>query len=72
MGLPEMTHVVSSQIESIGWEDDVLYVQFKSNGALYSYDGVTLETYQGLLGADSIGSAFSREIRNVYPYQRMA
>jgi hypothetical protein len=70
--MPDMTPVQSSQIESIGWEEGMLYVQFKSNGALYSYDGVTYEMYSHLLSSDSVGSTFSREIRNVFPYQRIA
>ena len=46
--------VQSSNIAAVGWEDEVLEVEFVS-GHVYSYHDVPESEYQALLGADSIG-----------------
>jgi KTSC domain len=46
----------------------ILYVAFR-DGAAYQYTGVPIETYRGLLQADSKGAYFNHCIRDLYPYE---
>ena len=63
------TQVESSNIFAVGWSDDILLVKF-NRGDIYRYDGVPLSTYQGLIGADSVGKFFHANIR-AYPYVKV-
>ena len=65
----KMIPVSSSMILSIGYDEELmsLRVIFLDNSA-YEYQGVSYEIYQSLLQAPSIGSYFSRIIRNQYAY----
>lgn len=69
--MPEMTFVDSSNIESIGYDDDTLelHVQFLSGG-LYVYGDVPREIFDDLLNAPSKGSFLNREIKGVYQYAK--
>lgn len=58
----EMKSVESSNIEAIGWEDEVLEVRFKKGG-LYRYTGVPELVWKAFLGADSKGKFFHSKIR---------
>lgn len=68
----EMIQVSSSNVESIGYDEQqqIMYVRFLS-GALYIYKGVNIYEYEGVMNAPSIGSYLHRNIRNVYPYERI-
>lgn len=68
----EMIQVSSSNVESIGYDEQqqVLYVRFL-NGSLYIYKGVNTYEFEGLRDAPSIGSYLHRNIKNVYPYERI-
>jgi hypothetical protein len=59
-----MTPVVSSNIETIGYDDkaEQLYVHFYS-GKTYRYDGVPEGVYTDLMGSASKGRAFETLIR---------
>lgn len=72
MSLPEMTPVSSSNIGSIGYDEQnqEVYVRFL-NGSLYIYRGVPINEYQNLLEASSHGSYLSTNFKNVYPYERI-
>lgn len=48
-----------------------LTVEFKS-GARYVYYGVTVHDYFNLAAADSVGSFFNENIKNVYKFDRLA
>jgi len=39
------------------------------DGSAYQYTGVPIETYRGLLQADSKGAYFNHCIRDLYPYE---
>lgn len=67
-----MIQVTSSNVESIGYDElqQVLYVRFLSGG-LYIYKGVSSYEFEGLLNAPSVGSYLHRNIKNVYPYERI-
>lgn len=51
-----MISVSSSAVESIGWEDEVMYVRFTS-GSTYAYYGVSFDTYESIKDSSSIGRA---------------
>ncbi len=62
--------VESSNIAAVGWEQNVLRVQFK-NGGIYDYDGVDQGTFQQLLDAPSKGTFLSKEIKGKFPYNKV-
>lgn len=67
-----MIQVSSSNVESVGYDDNnqILYIRFL-DGSTYIYKGVSQYEFDGLLNAPSIGSYLHRNIRNVYPYERI-
>lgn len=73
MNLPEMTPVSSSNILSVGYdnENQIVFVQFL-NGSVYIYKGVPIHEYENLRDAPSVGSYLHRNFKNVYPYERIS
>lgn len=67
-----MISVSSSNVESVGYdqENQIIYVRFL-NGALYIYKNVNQNEFDGLVNAPSVGSYLHRNIKNVYPYERI-
>ena len=65
-----MTRVSSSNIASIGYEDNTLYVAFL-NGGLYAYSGVHESVYRALMSAPSHGHYLATYIKGKYPYRRI-
>ena len=61
--------VSSSRISSVGWENNILEVQFK-NGAVYRYFDVTEQEYRSFLGSSSLGKEISR-IDKTHRYLRV-
>jgi hypothetical protein len=57
--------VSSSNIKSIGHENDVLEVEF-SNGGIYHYHGVPVAKFHSLKGAKSIGGYLHQHIKPKY------
>ncbi len=70
MSLPEMILVSSSNIESIGYENEQVYVKFL-NGSIYVYKGVPLHEFENLRDSPSLGSYLHRNYKNVYPYEKV-
>ena len=72
MSYPEMKSVASSNVGSIGYNEDTqeLYVRFLNN-SLYVYKNVPKIEFEGLENAPSIGSYIHRNLRNVYAYERV-
>ncbi len=72
MSLPEMIQVSSSNIESIGYDEQnqEVYVRFL-NGSIYAYKGVPIHEFENLRDAASLGSYLHRNYKNVYPYERV-
>lgn len=50
--------VTSSRVNSIGFENDTLEVEFKDH-SVYQYYNVSYSEYQSLINSDSIGSYIS-------------
>lgn len=65
----KMTPVVSSQIKSVGHDEDEqkLYVEFK-NGRVYEYSNVPEYIYTKLINNHSPGGYFTAVIRGMYDY----
>ena len=61
--------VSSSRISSVGWENNILEVQFK-NGAVYRYFDVTEQEYRSFLSSPSLGKEISR-IDKTHRYLRV-
>ncbi len=50
--------VNSSRISSVGWDNNILEVEFK-NGKVYQYFNVSFSEYQDFINSSSLGSALS-------------
>ena len=50
--------VSSSRISSVGWENNILEIQFK-DGAIYQYFDVSKSEYTNFMNSSSLGSALS-------------
>jgi hypothetical protein len=68
----EMIPVASSNVDSIGYDENfqTLYIRFL-NGSTYIYKGVPIMEFEGLKNASSVGSYLHRNIKNLYPYERI-
>ena len=68
----ERQRVQSSNILSIGYDvaNMTLEVEFHG-GRVYSYAPIPQSVYADLMRAESVGSYFSRHIRNAYPTERL-
>jgi hypothetical protein len=68
----EMIEVISSNVGAIGYNENtqILYIRFLNN-TLYIYKGVPVGEFEGLKSAASVGSYLHRNIKNLYPYERI-
>ena len=64
-----MTRVESSNIESIGWKANQLYVRFL-NGGDYAYAGVPEKIFQDMLASESKGHFLAANIKNKFPFRK--
>lgn len=64
-------HVDSSNVERVAYHDETetLCVKFRS-GAMYTYAGVSFNSYMSLVGADSVGRYLNSVIKGLHHYQR--
>lgn len=53
--------VNSSRVASVGWEDGLMEVEFRS-GEIYHYHEVPESTFQTLVGASSVGKHLEQVI----------
>ena len=65
-----MIQVLSSNIESIGYEDETLQVQFL-NGTTYQYFDVPSHIFEGLQTADSTGKYLAAHVKGTYRYSKV-
>lgn len=67
-----MEHVESSNIETIGYDEDssTLQVEFK-NGGMYQYFDVPENIFEGLRDADSVGGYLASVIKGTYRYSKV-
>jgi len=69
----EMIPVASSNVESIGYDENyqLLRIRFL-NGTTYDYKNVPITEFERLKVAHSIGSYLHRNIKFNYPYEKVA
>lgn len=65
-----MHFVTSTLVDSVGYHNGNLYIQFK-NGNLYEYFNVPFRHYQGILAAESVGKYYGKYIRGQYPRKKI-
>ncbi|UCV26731.1 KTSC domain-containing protein [Ferribacterium limneticum] len=63
-------HVISSNINRIGYNGTTLYIGFNS-GQPYSYVSVPYQLFLEMLKAESVGSFFHNRIRKVFSYTKL-
>jgi len=68
----EMFPVVSSNVESIGYNEgtQILRVKFLTGG-IYEYKNVPLMEFEQLKSTSSVGSYLNRNIARIYPYDKV-
>ena len=68
----DRTPVVSSNIESIGYDSNskILEVEF-TNMSVYRYYEVPEDVYEELMAAESKGSYLHQKIKGVYRYEQV-
>lgn len=72
MAYPDMIPVSSSNIDSVGYDEpnQEVYIRFL-NGGMYKYIGVSLNEFENLRDAASVGSYLNRYYKNVYSYEKI-
>ena len=64
--------VISTVIASVGYDSTTLILEIVfHSGKVYHYFNIPLETYEGLMGAESQGSYFCDNIRRVGYFERV-
>lgn len=66
----EMIPVDSSNLESIGYEDETLQIQFL-NGTTYQYFDVPAQVFDELKAADSVGKYLAAHVKGTYRYSKV-
>ena len=68
----KMIPVVSSNVESIGYDENtqILRVKFLT-GAIYEYKNVPIMEFEQLKNAASVGAYLNRNIARIYPYEKV-
>ena len=61
--------VSSSRMNSVGWTNNVMEVEFK-DGAVYQYNGVSNSEYSSFMNSSSLGHALS-ELDKLHPYHQV-
>ena len=61
--MPRMYDVSSSTINSVGYEDGNLYVEFSRGRTTYVYYDVSELTYKGLLFSDHAGEYLAEHVK---------
>lgn len=61
--------VSSSRMSSVGWENDILEIEF-NDGAIYHYYDVSYSEYIAFINSPSLGSALSR-LDKIHSYKRI-
>lgn len=68
----KMTHVDSSNVEAVGYDEDssTMQVEFK-NGTMYQYFDVPENVFIGLRDADSVGGYLAASVKGAYRYSKV-
>lgn len=68
----QRTPVTSSSISSIGYENNVLEIEFLDGKEVYQYSQVPEQEYNELMNAESHGKYFNQNIKNKYQYEKIS
>jgi hypothetical protein len=62
----------STTVVSAGYDEGsrTMEIEF-TGGAVYRYDDVPREVFDGLLAAESVGRFFNERVRDVYAFTRL-
>ncbi len=63
------TIVSSTRIASVGWDNNILEIEFH-DGSIYNYFDVSRDEYLSFMSAPSLGSALSK-LDKVHRYTRV-
>lgn len=66
----EMIPVTSSQIKSVGYKDNTLYIEFLK-GTVYTYNNVPKSVVEDFLKFNSKGKFFTMAIKGKYEYSKI-
>lgn len=61
--------VSSSRMTHVGWENNVMYIQF-NDGSIYSYINVSHNEYVNFINSPSLGHELV-SFQNIHPYHRV-
>lgn len=62
--------VTSSNIHSLAWEPNTLYIRF-NNGGVYGYSDAPLEVFEEMKGAESVGKFFHARVKNSFVARKL-
>lgn len=62
--------VISSNVKSVGYERNVLEVEFLNN-SIYQYKDVPRQVYSDMLAAQSIGKYLNQFVKPTYSYEKI-
>ena len=62
--------VISSNVKSVGYERNVLEVEFLNN-SIYQYKDVPRQVYSDMLVAQSIGKYLNQFVKPRYSYEKI-
>ena len=68
-----MITVSSLIIHSAGYdkENKIVFIRFQKNSSLYCYFNVPYNIFNDLINSSSVGSYLTKNIKNVYQYQKL-
>jgi hypothetical protein len=68
-----LTEFKSSLLEKVSFNRDanILEVKFLHSDTIYAYKDFEVQAFKNLLEAESLGSHFSMNIRNSYPFEKL-
>jgi len=71
-GHPALLEVESTTFSHIGYDPTAqqLTVVFRDGGETYVYKDISVELYQGLIAADSVGAYYHQNIRDKFQFDR--
>ena len=68
----QRTSVTSSNIASIGHENNVLEIEFHNEKSVYQYFLVPEQEYNELMHAQSHGKYFNQNIKDKYQFKKVS
>lgn len=62
--------VTSSNIHSLAWEPNTLYIRF-NNGGVYGYSDAPAQVFDEMRGAESAGKFFHAHVKNSFVARKL-